>query len=64
MKDFFVKIDRPLEISHRILETWSGDGYHFVRGEADMAKKRLQHARAARTSEISDSKFVSPAQAR
>jgi hypothetical protein len=39
MKDFFVKIDSPLEISHRILETWSGDGYHFVRGEADMAKK-------------------------
>jgi hypothetical protein len=39
MKDFFVKIDSQLEISHRILETWSGDGYHFVRGEADMAKK-------------------------
>ena len=39
MQAFFVKIDSPLNIDHRILEVWDGDMTTFVRGEAEMAKK-------------------------
>src|SRR6266576_5785295 len=39
MQAFFVKIDTPLNIDHRILEVWDGDMTTFVRGEAEMAKK-------------------------
>jgi hypothetical protein len=39
MQAFFVKINSPLNIDHRILEVWDGDMTTFVRGEAEMAKK-------------------------
>jgi hypothetical protein len=39
MQAFFVKIDSPLNIDHRILETWDGNMTTFVRGEAEIAKK-------------------------
>jgi hypothetical protein len=39
IKAFFIKIDTPLATTHRILETWSGDGVLFLRGEATIAKK-------------------------
>ena len=39
MQAFFVKIDSPLNIDHRILEVWDGETTTYVRGEADMAKK-------------------------
>ncbi|MFB7932861.1 hypothetical protein ACFC4C_27540 [Streptomyces sp. NPDC056039] len=39
-KEFFVKIDAPLVISHEVLEFWTaGDGVRLLRGEAVMAKK-------------------------
>ena len=39
MQAFFVKIDSPLNIDHRILEVWDGEMTTYVRGEAEMAKK-------------------------
>jgi hypothetical protein len=39
MQTFFVKIDSPLNIDHRILEVWDGETTTYVRGEAEMAKK-------------------------
>ena len=39
MQAFFVKIDSPLNIDHRILEVWDGETTTYVRGEAEMAKK-------------------------
>src|SRR6202051_1271537 len=39
MQAFFVKIDSPLNIDHRILEVWDGETTTYVRGEAKMAKK-------------------------
>lgn len=40
IKEFFVKIDAPLVISHEVLEFWTaGDGVRLLRGEAVMAKK-------------------------
>jgi hypothetical protein len=39
MQSFFVKIDSPLNIDHRILEVWEGETTTYVRGEAEMAKK-------------------------
>jgi len=40
IKAFFVKIDGPLIITHKILEFWAtGDGVRLLRGEATMAKK-------------------------
>jgi hypothetical protein len=39
MQAFFVKIDSPLNIDHRILEVWDDGTTTYVRGEAEMAKK-------------------------
>jgi hypothetical protein len=39
MQAFFVKIDSPLNIDHRILEVWDGEMTTYLRGEAEMAKK-------------------------
>ncbi|MFE9404097.1 nuclear transport factor 2 family protein [Streptomyces sp. NPDC006530] len=40
IKAFFVKIDAPLNITHKVLEYWAADdGVHLLRGEATMAKK-------------------------
>jgi hypothetical protein len=39
MQAFFVKIDSPLNIDHRILEVWDGETTTYVRGEAEMTKK-------------------------
>ncbi|WP_037568701.1 nuclear transport factor 2 family protein [Phaeacidiphilus oryzae] len=40
IQDFFVRIDEPLEISHRVLEYWVADGgVRLLRGEATMARK-------------------------
>ncbi|MFB7510957.1 nuclear transport factor 2 family protein [Streptomyces broussonetiae] len=40
IKAFFVRIDAPLNITHRVLECWTAaDGVHLLRGEATMAKK-------------------------
>ncbi|MCT9140047.1 nuclear transport factor 2 family protein [Streptomyces violarus] len=40
IKEFFVKIDAPLVISHEVLEFWTAsDGVRLLRGEAVMAKK-------------------------
>ncbi|KOV55643.1 hypothetical protein [Streptomyces sp. MMG1121] len=40
IKAFFVKIDAPLIITHKVLEFWAaGDGVRLLRGEAVMAKK-------------------------
>ncbi|WP_234341005.1 nuclear transport factor 2 family protein [Streptomyces sp. NRRL S-1813] len=40
VKAFFVKIDEPLHIAHKILEFWAtGDGVCLLRGEATMARK-------------------------
>ncbi|MER7836603.1 nuclear transport factor 2 family protein [Streptomyces sp. NPDC096040] len=40
IKEFFVKIDGPLDIAHEVLEFWTaGDGVRLLRGEATMAKK-------------------------
>ncbi|MDI6410113.1 nuclear transport factor 2 family protein [Streptomyces albus] len=40
IKEFFVKIDEPLDISHEVLECWTADGgVLLLRGEATMAKK-------------------------
>ena len=39
MQAFFVKIDSPLNIDHRILEVWDGETTTYIRGEAEMAKK-------------------------
>lgn len=38
MQAFFVQIDSPLDIKHRILEVWSG-GTTYVRGEAELATR-------------------------
>jgi hypothetical protein len=45
MQDFFVQIDSPLDIHHRILEVWDGKATTYVRGEADMAKKETPQTR-------------------
>jgi len=45
MQAFFVKIDSPLDIKHRILEVWAGSTTTFVRGEAEMAKKQSPETR-------------------
>ena len=45
MQAFFIKIDAPLDIEHRILEVWSGETTTFVRGEAEMAKKSMPEIR-------------------
>ncbi|MFZ3598122.1 nuclear transport factor 2 family protein [Streptomyces sp. BH104] len=40
IKDFFVKIDAPLNITHEVLEYWTADGgVRLLRGEATMARK-------------------------
>jgi hypothetical protein len=39
IKEFFVKIDEPLITTHRIVETWTGDGVVLARGEATIAKR-------------------------
>ncbi|MFC9645345.1 hypothetical protein ACFTZF_43715 [Streptomyces mirabilis] len=40
IKEFFVKIDAPLNITHEVLEFWTaGDGVRLLRGEATMARK-------------------------
>jgi SnoaL-like domain len=40
IKAFFVRIDEPLNITHRVLEFWAADdGACFLHGEAVMAKK-------------------------
>jgi hypothetical protein len=38
MQSFFVKIDSPLNINHRILEVWPGEKTTYFRGEAEKAK--------------------------
>jgi hypothetical protein len=45
MQAFFVKIDAPLNVDHRILEVWDGAGTTYVRGEAEMAKKAKPDAK-------------------
>jgi hypothetical protein len=45
MQAFFVQIDAPLDIDHRILEVWAGSTTTYVRGEADMAKKESPQIR-------------------
>jgi hypothetical protein len=45
MQAFFVKIDGPLNIDHRILEVWDGATTTYVRGEASMAKKEKPDAK-------------------
>jgi hypothetical protein len=37
MKNLFVKIDSPIIVKHQMLETWSGENMHFLRGQAEMA---------------------------
>ncbi|MFB7508382.1 nuclear transport factor 2 family protein [Streptomyces broussonetiae] len=40
IKEFFVKIDAPLNITHEAVEFWTaGDGVRLLHGEATMAKK-------------------------
>ncbi|GAX57948.1 putative hydrolase, alpha/beta fold protein [Streptomyces olivochromogenes] len=40
IKEFFIKIDAPLNITHEVLEFWTaGDGVRLLRGEATMARK-------------------------
>jgi hypothetical protein len=39
IEKFFVRIDEPLDIVHRVVETWTVSVTTIVRGEADMAKK-------------------------
>jgi len=39
MKNLFVKIDSPIIVKHQMLETWSGENMHFLRGQAEMAKR-------------------------
>ena len=45
MQAFFVKIDGPLNIDHRILEVWEGTTTTYVRGEAGMARKEKPDAK-------------------
>jgi hypothetical protein len=45
MQAFFVQIDAPLDIEHRILEVWAGRTTTYLRGEADMAKKGMPETR-------------------
>jgi hypothetical protein len=40
MQAFFVKIDGPLNIDHRILEVWEGATTTYVRGEAGWPRSR------------------------
>jgi hypothetical protein len=40
MKALFIKIDSPIIAKHQILETWSGERMHFLRGQAEMAKRK------------------------
>jgi hypothetical protein len=47
MQAFFVKIDGPLDIDHRLLEVWEGATTTYVRGEAGMAKKENPDAKVA-----------------
>jgi hypothetical protein len=39
IKEFFVKIDAPLDISHDVLEYWNAGHVRLLRGEATMARK-------------------------
>jgi hypothetical protein len=39
IKAFFVKIDEPLNVEHKVLEAWEADHTVLLRGEATMAKK-------------------------
>lgn len=39
IKAFFVKIDTPLDITHRICEFWDSDSVKILRGEAELRKK-------------------------
>ena len=50
MKDFFVKLDSPVNIKHEILDVWIGDGVHFIRGQAATSKK----------SDVEQKEFVVP----
>ena len=45
MQSFFVQIDSPLDIEHRILEVWDGPTTTYVLGEAEVAKKGLPDTR-------------------
>ena len=39
LETFFHGIDDPLDTKHRLVECWSGDDIHIVRGEADLKPK-------------------------